>query len=137
MKSLTISAPDVGSLSSLRADLSNAHRTTSALTSRNSLLTAELAALKTSNISTEMALAARTREKAALERKLKDRDAELKGKTQLIEQVQDEMVGMEMAVNVAEERAKKLEEENRELVDRWMKRTGKEAEDMNVGSGWR
>ena len=66
-------------------------------------MTAELAALKTSSTSTEKALAARTREKTALERKLKDRDAELKGKAQLIEEVQDEMVGMEMAVNVAEE----------------------------------
>ncbi len=47
------------------------------------------------------------------------------------------MVGMEMAVNVAEERAKKLGGENRELVERWMRRVGREAEDMNVGSGWR
>ncbi len=100
-------------------------------------MTAEFAALKTSSASTDKALAARTREKTALERKLKDRDAELKGKAQLIEEMQDEMVGMEMAMNVAEERATKLEGENRELVDRWMRRVGREAEDMNLGSGWR
>ena len=41
---------------------------------------------------------------------------------------------MTLQLNMAEERSQKLHAENKELVDRWMKRMGKEAEDMNKAS---
>ena len=76
-------------------------------------------------------------ERLSLHRRLRDKDGELKEKQRLVSSVQDENVGLEMQMNIAEERARKLEEENRELVERWMKRMGTEAEKMNEGSGWK
>jgi hypothetical protein len=37
-------------------------------------------------------------------------------------------------MNMAEQKAAKLERENRELVDRWMARMGQEADAMNDAS---
>jgi chromosome segregation ATPase len=63
--------------------------------------------------------------------KLKDREEELKGKAKLIENVQDENVTLNLQLNMAEEQHDKLKKENKELVDRWMARMGKEADRMN------
>ena len=63
--------------------------------------------------------------------KLRDRDEELKGKAKLIENVQDEMVMLNLQLNMAEEQTEKLKAENKDLVDRWMARMGKEADRMN------
>lgn len=48
--------------------------------------------------------------------------------------MQDELVSLNLQFNMAEERAKKMEKENKELVDRWMTRVGQEAEAMNKAS---
>ena len=48
--------------------------------------------------------------------------------------MQDELVSLNLQFNMAEERSKRLEKENRELVDRWMARMGKEADAMNDAS---
>ena len=77
-----------------------------------------------------------SRQKAEVERKLRDRDEELKGKGRLVEQAQDEMVALGLQLNVAEEQKEKLSRENEELVDRWMKRMGEEAERVNRDSRW-
>ncbi|KIV92926.1 hypothetical protein PV10_04182 [Exophiala mesophila] len=63
--------------------------------------------------------------------KLKDREEELRGKAKLIENVQDENVTLNLQLNMADEQAEKLKSENKELVDRWMARMGKEADQMN------
>ena len=75
-------------------------------------------------------------ERVTLQRRLRDKDGELREKDRMVNDVQDEMVGMEMQMNMAEDRSKQLEKENKDLVDRWMKRVGNEAEEMNKGSGW-
>jgi hypothetical protein len=41
------------------------------------------------------------------------------------------MVTLNLQLNIAEEQTEKLKEENKELVDRWMARKGKEADAMN------
>ena len=38
---------------------------------------------------------------------------------------------LSVQLNIAEEQTEKLKEENKELVDRWMARKGKEADAMN------
>lgn len=53
-----------------------------------------------------------------------------------MEQAQDEMVALGLQLNVAEEQKEKLSRENKELVDRWMKRMGEEAERVNRDSRW-
>ena len=51
-------------------------------------------------------------------------------------EAQDEMVALELQFNLAEQRSEKLEMENKELVERWMKRMGEEAEKVNRDSRW-
>lgn len=47
---------------------------------------------------------------------------------------QDEIAALNLQMNMAEQKAAKLERENRELVDRWMARMGQEADAMNDAS---
>ena len=71
-----------------------------------------------------------------MERKVRDRDEELRGKSKMVEQAHDEMVAQGLQMNLAEERSERLVRENKELVDRWMKRMGEEAERVNRDSRW-
>ena len=71
-----------------------------------------------------------------VERRLRDRDEELRGKTKLAEDAQDEMVALGLQLNISEQKAEKLKVENEELVQRWMKRMGEEAEKVNRDSKW-
>ena len=48
--------------------------------------------------------------------------------------VQDEMLALNIQLNMADERCRKLEKENKDLVDRWMARMSKEADAMNDAS---
>ena len=128
---------------SLRADLAAANKTVHELTTqiasvRDELETAKSkAAAKDAELSKLSSRAAKLEaDKAGLARRLRDKDGELKEKAKFVTDVQDEMVGMETEVNVANDRAKKLEAENKELVERFMKRVGSEADQMNKGSGW-
>lgn len=41
------------------------------------------------------------------------------------------MVSLTLQLNMAEEQSRKLRQENKELVDRWMARMGQEADAMN------
>ncbi|KAK0822351.1 autophagy protein 16, interacts with Atg12p-Atg5p, partial [Friedmanniomyces endolithicus] len=74
--------------------------------------------------------------KADTERKLRDRDEELRGKNRMVVLAQDEMVAQGLQLSLAEQKAEGLERENRELVARWMERMGKEAERVNRDSKW-
>jgi hypothetical protein len=46
------------------------------------------------------------------------------------------MVSLNLQLNISEQRSEKLEVENKQLVDRWMVRMGREVEDMNERSKW-
>ena len=43
---------------------------------------------------------------------------------------------LQLQLNLAEEKAEKLEKDNAELVERWMAKMRKEAENMNEESKW-
>jgi hypothetical protein len=45
--------------------------------------------------------------------------------------VQDELISLNLQLNMSEQTVKKLKAENKELIDRWMARKGREAEEMN------
>ncbi|EKG20492.1 Autophagy-related protein 16 [Macrophomina phaseolina MS6] len=123
-------------LARLRADLAQSTTSRAALQAQLSSVTAELAALKTRAARDEKAVADLKRQAATLERKLRDRESEVKGKTRLVEEVQDELVSVNLQLNMAEQKSEELERENRELVDRWMKYKREEAERMNDLSKW-
>jgi len=46
------------------------------------------------------------------------------------------MISLNLQVNIAEQKAERLQMENTELVERWMRRMGEEAERMNEQSRW-
>ncbi|KAI7086808.1 hypothetical protein KC356_g4661 [Hortaea werneckii] len=123
-------------LAGLKTDLAATQRARAALQAQVEELTASISALQTQNQASSTQIAHLSRQKADVERKLRDRDEELKGKGRLVEQAQDEMVALGLQLNVAEEQKEKLTRENQELVDRWMKRMGEEAERVNRDSRW-
>jgi Autophagy protein 16 (ATG16) len=51
-----------------------------------------------------------------------------------VQNVQDELASLNLQLNMAEEKSSKLQNENKELIDRWMARVGKEADAMNDAS---
>ncbi|KAL9073182.1 MAG: hypothetical protein Q9157_004824 [Trypethelium eluteriae] len=123
-------------LGRLRIDLATTQKSRADLQARLKPLTEELEKAKLKSEKDLKRIEDLTRERITLERKLRDRDEELKGKARLVEDVQDEMVSLNLQLNMAEQRSEKLEKENKELVDRWMVRMGKEADEMNDASRW-
>jgi len=91
----------------------------------------ELDVLKTSSKSDRKEITRLTKTSAQVQVRLQDRDEELRGKAKLLENVQDENATLNLELKQADEKAKRLKRENQELVDRWMKSKGEEAERMN------
>ncbi|KAK0260835.1 autophagy protein 16, interacts with Atg12p-Atg5p [Friedmanniomyces endolithicus] len=123
-------------LSSLRTDLSTTQKARQTLATQVADLTLALNTLHSTSATSTSQLALLTRQKADTERKLRDRDEELRGKNRMVVLAQDEMVAQGLQLSLAEQKAEGLERENRELVARWMERMGKEAERVNRDSKW-
>lgn len=123
-------------LSRLQTDLSTAQRERNDLTTRLSRLETQLADVTSRATKADKRAAALERDKKDTDRKLKDQIEEIRGKNRLVIEAHDEMVGLNLQLNMAEERAGKLKTENEELVRRWMERMGQEAEKMNNDSQW-
>lgn len=49
--------------------------------------------------------------------------------------VHDEVISLNLQLNMSEQKVKDLRAENTELIDRWMARKGREAEEMNKAFG--
>lgn len=81
--------------------------------------------------SQQRTLAALTAERDALARKVRDQASELRGKKDLLQQVQDEMLALEMELNASNAARERLLKENKDLVERWMVRVAGEANAMN------
>ncbi len=58
----------------------------------------------------------------------------MRAKNKLVADVQDEMSILEMNLNVVEKARAEKEAENKQLVERFMKRVGQEAEAMNLAN---
>ncbi|KAJ9491056.1 hypothetical protein VN97_g2190 [Penicillium thymicola] len=121
-------------LNTTRADLSQAQRSRSELQDRLDRVNTEVESLRKKSSQEGRRINALESERAQLKLRLKDRDAELKGKAKLLEDFQDELATLNLQLNMAEERSTRLKNENQDLVDRWMARMGQEAEAMNDAS---
>lgn len=75
-----------------------------------------------------------TGERDALRLRVGDQAEELQGKKQMLEQVQDEVLALELQLNVAEQQKAKIAAENKQLIERWMRRARQEADDMNAAN---
>ncbi|EEH40404.2 autophagy protein [Paracoccidioides lutzii Pb01] len=118
----------------VRQDLAEAQRSRTELLDKLSRATTELEKLKKKTRADTRRIEMLVGERAQLMTRVKDRDEELRGKAKLLDNLQSELVSLNLQFNMAEERSKKLETENKELVDRWMARMGQEAEAMNKAS---
>ncbi|KAG9243323.1 autophagy-related protein 16 [Calycina marina] len=115
----------------LRADLASALRQSGDFAARMRHAESELVELRKTTKLDKRLISSLEKSNASLQQKAKDRHEESKGKDRLVSETQDEMIGLELQLNVSEEKGRKLAMENRELIERWMERKGKEAEEMN------
>lgn len=137
-------------MAQLRSDLAEALRSKGQLHSRLKTAEEELERLRQKNKFDGRMVKDLSSERTILMIKVKDRDEELRGKAKLLEviffflvvsliidtwqDVQNEMVSLNLQLNMAEQRSKKVMEENDTLVQRWMAQKSQEAEDMNNAS---
>ncbi|QSZ37271.1 hypothetical protein DSL72_009365 [Monilinia vaccinii-corymbosi] len=119
----------------LRASLAEALRSSSHFQSRLKTTEAALQALRAKSTSESKQIETLTRERNIMERKIRDRDEELRAKTKGYHDVQDEMISLNLQLNIAEQNSKRLKAENKELIDRWMALKGREADEMNKTFG--
>lgn len=115
----------------IRKDLAEALRSNGQLQSRVKVAEAELSKLKAKSKTDSKLIDELGKDRTYLSQKLKDRDEELRGKTKLLDDVHDEIISLNLQLNMSEQKAKELKAENKELIDRWMARKGREAEEMN------
>ena len=134
MKELALSPNDI--LAALRTDLAATQKARTALQKEVQEVTSSLSTLQIQSKASQAEISQLRKQKVHLERKVRDRDEELKEKAGLVESTQDEMVALGLQLNMAEQRKEKLETENQDLVDRWMKRMGEEADRVNRDSKW-
>ncbi|KAJ5629666.1 Autophagy-related protein 16 [Penicillium herquei] len=121
-------------LNTTRADLAEAQRSRSELQEKLNQITTEVEKLRKRNTKDSRRINALESERLQLYSRLKDRDEELRGKAKLLEDFQDEMATLNLQLNMADQKSNQLQRENQELVDRWMKRMGQEADAMNNAS---
>lgn len=120
----------------LRIDLAKAQQERAELQARLDRTTKEVERLRSRSKIDNKRITQLTSELSQLSVRVRDRDEESRGKAKLLDNVQDEVVTLNLQLNMAEDEVKKVRKENQELVDRWMKRKGQEADRMNEDSSF-
>ncbi|KAF4458167.1 hypothetical protein F53441_18 [Fusarium austroafricanum] len=118
----------------LKQDLAEALRSKGVAEKRLRASEEELIQLRSKHKMDTKSIRELTADRNSLTTRLKDREYELREKRKLIEQVQDEMIALNLQMSMAEKERDKVKKENKELVDRWMKRMAQEAEAMNLAN---
>ncbi|KAF5614346.1 Autophagy 16 [Fusarium subglutinans] len=118
----------------LRQDLAEALRSKGVTEKRLRTSEEELMQLRAKHKADTKSIRDLTADRNSLTTKLKDLEHELREKRKLLEQVQDEMIAMDLQMSMAEKERDKVKKENKELVDRWMKRMAQEADAMNLAN---
>ncbi|KAM7184325.1 autophagy protein 16 [Rhypophila sp. PSN 637] len=118
----------------LRLDLTEALRAKGQFQTRLQIAEDELARLRSKNSTDTKSIRDLTSLCKSQQIKLRDRQEELKAKNKLVADVQDELTVLNIQLNLAEQRRKEKEEENKQLIERFMKRVGQEADAMNLAN---
>lgn len=118
----------------LRLELAEALRAKGQFQQRLQAAEEELVRLRNKTASDSKALRDLTAERRTLAMKLRDREEELRAKTKLVADVQDELAVLNMQLDMVERKRAEQEAENKQLVERFMKRVGQEAEAMNLAN---
>ncbi|ROV95036.1 hypothetical protein VPNG_09458 [Cytospora leucostoma] len=125
---------DPQALTRLRADLAEALRQRSSLETRLRRVTSERDALLAAGRTAARAARELAQERDSLRTRVRDQSEELRGKKQMLEQVQDEVLALDLQLNVAEQQKARIAAENKQLIERWMRRARQEADDMNAAN---
>ncbi|KAK4044680.1 autophagy-related protein 16 [Parachaetomium inaequale] len=128
------SADDSPLVARLRLELAEALRAKGQFQQRLQVADEELARLRSKTTADTKTLRDLTAERRTLTFRLRDRDEELRVKTKLVADVQDELAVLNMQLDVVERKRAEKEAENKQLVERFMKRVGQEAEAMNLAN---
>ncbi|KAI1277684.1 autophagy-related protein 16 [Xylaria sp. FL0933] len=116
----------------LRLELAEALRGRGHAQSRLKAAEAELAALRSKSRVDGKRIADLTSERNALAARVRDLNEELDKKKKFLKDIQDDNLTLNMELNMTIQKKAKVEAENKELVDRWMKRMGHEADALNL-----
>ncbi|ETS80580.1 Autophagy protein 16 [Pestalotiopsis fici W106-1] len=125
---------DTTATAQLRLDLAEALRSRGQLQAKQRSADTELTTLRAKSKADDRRVRELTAERNSLAAKLRDRTEELVGKNRLLKDVQDDNLTLNIQLDVRENECKKIKAENKELVDRWMKKMEKEAEAMNLAN---
>ncbi|PHH77863.1 hypothetical protein CDD80_133 [Ophiocordyceps camponoti-rufipedis] len=128
------SSQDSTAVAQLRLDLAETLRSKGVAETRLRAAEAELGKLRSQAKTDGRAIKELSADRTALTLRVKDREHELREKRKLLEQVQDEMITLNLQVSMAEKERDKVTKENKELVDRWMRRMAQEADAMNLAN---
>ncbi|KAL2169767.1 hypothetical protein VTG60DRAFT_5663 [Thermothelomyces hinnuleus] len=128
------STDDTPLVARLRLELAEALRAKGQFQQRLQAAEEELARLRNKTASDSKALRDLTAERRTLALKLRDREEELRVKTKLVADVQDELAVLNMQLDMVERKRAEQEAENKQLVERFMKRVGQEVEAMNLAN---
>ncbi|KAK5997581.1 Autophagy-related protein 16 [Cladobotryum mycophilum] len=118
----------------LRLDLAEALRSKGVAENRLRTAEDELGRLRTRTRQDSRSIRDLTAERTHLATKVNDREYELREKRKLVQQVQDEMITLNLQLSMAEKERDRVKKENKELIDRWMKRMAQEADAMNLAN---
>ncbi|KAI1374704.1 autophagy protein 16 [Hypoxylon crocopeplum] len=120
------------SVAQLKMDLAEALRSKGQLQNRLKTAEDELRKLRSKTKVDTKRISDLTIERNTLLSRLKDRNEELVGKSKMLKDIQDENLTLNIQLDVTEQKAAKLTADNKDLVDRWMKRMRHEADAMNL-----
>jgi chromosome segregation ATPase len=118
----------------LRLELAEALRAKGQFQQRLQAAEEELARLRVKTALDSKTLRDLMAERRTLTIKLRDREEELRDKNKLVAEVQDELAVLNMQLDIVEKKRAEKEAENKQLVERFMKRVGQEAEAMNLAN---
>lgn len=126
--------PEADAVAQLRQDFAKSQQDRVDLQSQVEDLQREREAATTRRKSDSKKIAQLSANVTQLTTRLRDREEELRGKAKLLVNVQDENATLNLELNQAEQEVKRVKEENKELVARWVARMAKEADKMNEES---
>ncbi|KAG7290738.1 hypothetical protein NEMBOFW57_000741 [Staphylotrichum longicolle] len=130
----TPAADDTPLVARLRLELAEALRAKGQFQQRLQVAEEELTRLRAKTTADSKTLYSLTAERRNLAVRLRDRDEELRVKNKLVADVQDELAVLNMQLDMVEKKRAEKEAENKQLVERFMRRVGQEAEAMNLAN---
>lgn len=130
----TPAADDTPIVARLRLELAEALRAKGQFQQRLQVAEEELTRLRAKTTADSKTLYTLTAERRNLTVRLRDRDEELRVKNKLVADVQDELAVLNMQLDMVEKKRAEKEAENKQLVERFMRRVGQEAEAMNLAN---